>query len=71
MSKLTLRSGTPGSDVTQCRFRFGDGSAESLDDDCNILHSYSSVGTYPVSCLKLKIEAVAGNRPALCGDDDK
>ncbi|MBI5355997.1 PKD domain-containing protein [Candidatus Collierbacteria bacterium] len=43
-------SGTPSSDVTQCKFRFGDGSAEVLDDDCNVLHSYSTTGTYPVSC---------------------
>ena len=59
-------SGTPGSDVTQCRFRFGDGSAESLDDDCNILHSYSSVGTYPVSC-EVKDRSGSWKSSGACG----
>lgn len=45
-----LCNGNPAASVTQCRFRFGDGSAEVFDDDCNILHSYASTGTYTISC---------------------
>jgi hypothetical protein len=59
-------SGTPSSDVTQCRFRFGDGSAEALEDDCNILHSYSSVGTYPVSC-EVKDRSGSWKSSGACG----
>lgn len=59
-------NGTPGSDVTQCRFRFGDGSADALDDDCNILHSYSSAGTYPVSC-EVKDRSGSWKSSGACG----
>lgn len=59
-------NGTPSSDVTQCKFRFGDGSAEALDDDCNILHSYSSAGTYPVSC-EVKDRSGSWKSSGACG----
>lgn len=36
--------------MTQCRFRFGDGSDEAFEDDCNIFHSYANTGNYDVSC---------------------
>jgi hypothetical protein len=36
--------------VTQCRFRFGDGSEEAFDDDCNLFHSYSMTGSPEISC---------------------
>lgn len=59
-------NGTPSSDVTQCRFRFGDGSAEVLDDDCNVLHSYSTAGTYPVSC-EVKDRSGSWKSSGACG----
>lgn len=59
-------NGTPSSDVTQCRFRFGDGSAEILDDDCNVLHSYSTTGTYPVSC-EVKDRSGSWKSSGACG----
>jgi hypothetical protein len=59
-------NGTPSTDVTQCRFRFGDGSAEALDDDCNVLHSYSASGTYPVSC-EVKDRSGSWKSSGACG----
>lgn len=61
-------NGNPSSLVTQCRFRFGDGSAESLDDDCNIFHTYTTTGSFDVSCEvrdgagSFKASAACGNR---------
>lgn len=43
-------AGQPETQITQCRFRFGDGSQETFDDDCNIFHAYAKTGTYQVSC---------------------
>ena len=43
-------NGSPQSLVTQCRFRFGDGSAEVFDSSCNVFHSYNIAGNYDVSC---------------------
>ncbi|MEK6538181.1 MAG: hypothetical protein AABZ46_03515, partial [Nitrospirota bacterium] len=43
-------NGSPQSLVTQCRFRFGDGSAEVFDSSCNVFHSYNTAGNYDVSC---------------------
>lgn len=61
-------NGSPSALVTQCRFRFGDGSAESLDDDCNIFHTYTTAGSFDVSCEvrdtagSFKASAACGNR---------
>ena len=43
-------SGNPSSGVTQCRFRFGDGSSEEFKDDCTTTHAYGTSGSYDVSC---------------------
>lgn len=43
-------SGNPSSQVTQCRFRFGDGSDEVFVDNCTTTHTYNSTGGYDVSC---------------------
>ncbi len=51
-------NGSPASLVTQCRFRFGDGSAEALDDDCNIFHTYATTGSFDVSC---EVKDTSGN----------
>lgn len=45
-----LCHGSTDSSVTQCRFRFGDGSVETFSDSCNVLHSYASTGSYNISC---------------------
>jgi len=50
--------GEPSARVTQCRFRFGDGSAEMFEDDCNVIKSYASLGTYAISC---EVRDTAGN----------
>lgn len=61
-------NGNPSSLVTSCRFRFGDGSAESLDDDCNIFHTYATTGSFDVSCEvrdtagSFKASSACGNR---------
>jgi uncharacterized repeat protein (TIGR01451 family) len=43
-------NGSPQSQVTQCRFRFGDGSDELFDSSCNVFHAYNRAGSYDVSC---------------------
>lgn len=42
--------GVPTAQIKNCRFRFGDGSAEAFDVDCKVSHSYASVGSYKTSC---------------------
>lgn len=50
--------GQPAWNVKNCRFRFGDGSAEAYDADCKVSHSYSEAGTYQTSC---QVEDQAGS----------
>lgn len=42
--------GSPPSQITQCRFRFGDGTPEVFEDDCNVIKFYPSTGQYATSC---------------------